>query len=146
MPRWLPSLWSTVLFCLVFWAASEIQIVFLIYLNSMLCKSQTCGLWLEGSLSAYHTMVSRWCHHTPIPNMVDLLFSHPLSHICTANFSSSEDHFDQQKTWKRDIFKTLCVHCFSVGETGDGSYTGELLQSSVCQAGTREDSLTNINL
>ena len=33
-----------------------------------------------------------------------------------------------------------------VGETGDGSYTGELLQSSVCQAGTREDSLTNINM
>ena len=33
-----------------------------------------------------------------------------------------------------------------VGETGDGSYTGELLQSSVCQAGTWEDSPTNINL
>ena len=33
-----------------------------------------------------------------------------------------------------------------VGETGDESYTGELLQSSVCQTGIREDSLTNINL
>ena len=33
-----------------------------------------------------------------------------------------------------------------LGETGDGSYTSELLQSSLCQAGTREDSLTNINL
>ena len=28
----------------------------------------------------------------------------------------------------------------------DGSYTGELLQSSVCQAETKEDSLTNIDL
>ena len=33
-----------------------------------------------------------------------------------------------------------------VGETGDESYTGELIQSPVCQAGTRENSLTNINL
>ena len=33
-----------------------------------------------------------------------------------------------------------------VGETGDEKYTGELLQSSMCQAGTSEGSLTTIDL
>ena len=58
-----------------------------------------------------------------------------LSFLCFTSVIKFEFDFEEKK---KDVY-------FRLSKEGHGSYTGELLQSSVCQAGTREDSLTNIN-